>query len=318
MPTGPDRRERPRCGSRSSTAPRRRGPWTPGSTRSSTGYLAAAIAVRRFRLRDRTLCQCKGCFECWTKTPGRCGIRDGTDELVRALLASDLLVVASPTSMGMTTALSRRAMERMIPILHPHFDVVDGEIHHRARYERYPRLALLYGMDGCDATTRTSSSSSTAAGDEHALDARLRGLDRALSRGGLPMRLHVLNGSPRGPRSNTELLLAPFLAGFAAAGGEVEGPGSTSSRPTHAREAVRAFPGGRRRAARVPALRRRAARARGHVRPAARAVRRQARETRRCCSSSRTGSRRRSTCAPSSAGSRSSRAVSARRTSGRS
>ncbi len=115
------------------------------------GLTSRGHAVRRFRLRDRMLCQCKGCFECWVKTPGRCGIRDGTDELVRELLASDLLVVASPTSMGMTTVLSRRAMERMIPILHPYFEMVDGEIHHLARYERYPRIALLYGMDGCDA-----------------------------------------------------------------------------------------------------------------------------------------------------------------------
>jgi len=114
------------------------------------GLAARGHAVRRFRLRDRTLCQCKGCFDCWVKTPGRCSIRDGADELVRELLASDLLVVASPTSMGMTTALSRRASERMIPILHPHFEVVGGEVHHRARYDRYPRMALLHGADGCD------------------------------------------------------------------------------------------------------------------------------------------------------------------------
>ncbi len=55
------------------------------------------------------------------------------------------------------------------------------------------------------------------------------------------MRLLVLNGSPRGPRSNTDLLLRPFLAGFAAAGGEPEGP-LHLVRPAHAAAAVRAFP----------------------------------------------------------------------------
>lgn len=114
------------------------------------GLSSRGHRVRRFRLRERTLLQCKGCFECWTKTPGRCGIRDGTEELLRAALASDLAVVASPTAMGMTTALSRRATERLLPGIHPHFEVADGEIHHRARYERVPRLALLYGADGCD------------------------------------------------------------------------------------------------------------------------------------------------------------------------
>jgi hypothetical protein len=114
------------------------------------GLASRGHAVRRLRLRDRTLLQCKGCFECWVKTPGRCGIRDGTEELLREALASELAVVAAPTSMGMTTALSRRATERLLPIIHPHFEVVGGELHHRARYDRYPRLALLYGADGCD------------------------------------------------------------------------------------------------------------------------------------------------------------------------
>ena len=55
------------------------------------------------------------------------------------------------------------------------------------------------------------------------------------------MRLLVLNGSPRGPRSNTDLLLDALLAGFAAAGGEVAAR-LHLVRPTHADEAVRAFP----------------------------------------------------------------------------
>jgi multimeric flavodoxin WrbA len=115
------------------------------------GLVARGHDVEHVRLRDRNVRQCKGCFACWVKTPGRCGIRDGTDELVRELLASDVLVIASPTSMGMTTALSRRVSERMIPILHPYFELVGGEIHHRARYARSPRVALLYGAEGCDA-----------------------------------------------------------------------------------------------------------------------------------------------------------------------
>lgn len=56
------------------------------------------------------------------------------------------------------------------------------------------------------------------------------------------MRLLVLDGSPRGPRSNTSLLLRPLLAGFAAAGGAATGP-LHLVRPTHADEAIRAFPG---------------------------------------------------------------------------
>ncbi|HSN90740.1 MAG TPA: hypothetical protein VLS93_05895 [Anaeromyxobacteraceae bacterium] len=54
------------------------------------------------------------------------------------------------------------------------------------------------------------------------------------------MRLLVLNGSPRGPRSNTDLLLDAFLAGFASEGGDVAAR-LHLVRPAHAAEAVRAF-----------------------------------------------------------------------------
>ena len=55
------------------------------------------------------------------------------------------------------------------------------------------------------------------------------------------MRLLVLNGSPRGPRSNTDVLLDPLVAGFTAAGGELTGR-LHLVRSSHADEAVRAFP----------------------------------------------------------------------------
>ncbi len=106
--------------------------------------------VRRLRLREMRICQCRGCFGCWVKTPGRCVIRDDAEEILRAFLEADVAAIASPIVMGLTTALSRRATERLLPLLHPYFEVVECEIHHRARYTRYPRVVLLHGHEGCD------------------------------------------------------------------------------------------------------------------------------------------------------------------------
>jgi hypothetical protein len=36
----------------------------------------------------------------------------------------------------------------MIPLVHPYFVVDGGEIHHRARYAKYPKLGLLLGAGG--------------------------------------------------------------------------------------------------------------------------------------------------------------------------
>jgi len=107
-------------------------------------------AVRRLALRELSLAQCKGCFACWLRTPGRCSIRDDGEVLLRAVLESDLVVHASPVSMGFVSPLLKRAQERLLPILHPFMQIVAGEVHHRLRYDRYPRIALVHGHLDCD------------------------------------------------------------------------------------------------------------------------------------------------------------------------
>ncbi len=115
------------------------------------GLGARGVAVRRFVLRGMRIQQCTGCFECWVRTPGRCRLRDDAEEMVRGVIASDVFVLASPIVMGFTVALARRAVERLLPLLHPFFDFVGGEIHHRPRYPRRPALALVHDGAGLDA-----------------------------------------------------------------------------------------------------------------------------------------------------------------------
>jgi len=103
----------------------------------------AGHEVELLQLRDLDLKGCSGCWGCWVKTPGECAKRDGSASVCRAAIASDLLVFASPMVMGFTTALLKRAADQMIPLLHPYFEMEGGEMHHRARYARYPLMALL-------------------------------------------------------------------------------------------------------------------------------------------------------------------------------
>jgi multimeric flavodoxin WrbA len=113
---------------------------------------AAGHDVQLLDLRDLDLKGCSGCFGCWVKTPGECVKRDDSALVCRAVIGSDLALLASPLVMGFTTALLKRAADQMIPLLHPYFVVEGGEMHHRARYKHYPLLALLLspGRD-CDA-----------------------------------------------------------------------------------------------------------------------------------------------------------------------
>jgi multimeric flavodoxin WrbA len=99
--------------------------------------------VITFTLRDMDINYCRGCWGCWVKTPGECVAEDDTREIRRKVIDSDLTLFASPVIMGFTSALLKRAHERFLPLIHPYFELVDGEMHHIARYDKYPLMALL-------------------------------------------------------------------------------------------------------------------------------------------------------------------------------
>ncbi len=97
-----------------------------------------------YNLKQMDIKQCVGCFQCWTKTPGKCVIKDDAEEILISVITSDLVIFASPLLMGMTTGLMKRLNDRLIPLIHPYFSIVKGEIHHRKRYDHYPKIAVIY------------------------------------------------------------------------------------------------------------------------------------------------------------------------------
>lgn len=99
--------------------------------------------VNHRRLRELDITPCRGCFGCWLKTPGLCVLPDDSDMLRRDIVHSDLVLLASPLKMGFISALLRRAVEKMIPLVLPHLKIVEGEFHHRVRYQHLPVMAGL-------------------------------------------------------------------------------------------------------------------------------------------------------------------------------
>ena len=95
--------------------------------------------VNTLELRSMDLRQCSGCFDCWLKTPGDCATRDQHGQLLRAYLAADVAVLASPLVLGF-----KRSIEKLLPILLPYVDASSGECRHFPRYSKVPRLAVLY------------------------------------------------------------------------------------------------------------------------------------------------------------------------------
>jgi len=100
--------------------------------------------IKHLILRDMNIKYCTGCWGCWVKTPGECIIPDDSQAACAEIINSDLLVFASPFKMGFPTSLLKKMMDKIIPLVHPYIVVLDDELHHKKRYDTYPKLACIF------------------------------------------------------------------------------------------------------------------------------------------------------------------------------
>ncbi len=106
-------------------------------------------SVHTFVLRKLNIKACIGCFDCWVKTPGICVFidRDESLSIYQKYIQSDLVLFASPLLAGFTSALLKKITDRLIPLLHPYFELVNGELHHKKRYKDYPKIGLVFSTE---------------------------------------------------------------------------------------------------------------------------------------------------------------------------
>lgn len=117
------------------------------------GAREAGAETESVLLSEKEIKHCVGCFSCWIKTPGVCAIDDDMKGLIEQYLGSDIAIFATPVYIGLTTGIMKDFLDRLIPIIDPHF-VIDenGAMHHPMRYENYPKLVVISncGFAGMD------------------------------------------------------------------------------------------------------------------------------------------------------------------------
>lgn len=96
-----------------------------------------------FKANEKKINYCTGCWSCWWKTPGICPQKDDMPEFYSNYMNSDLVLHFSPMKMGFISSLLKTINDRTIPLIHPFMTVVNGECHHKKRYEKYPKLGLI-------------------------------------------------------------------------------------------------------------------------------------------------------------------------------
>jgi hypothetical protein len=97
---------------------------------------------------DNTAHHCIGCFGCWIKTPSACVIRDKYGDLGEQFSKCDEIIILSKCFYGGFSPLVKTVIDRSISYNHPYFEIRNGEMHHRRRYNNHFDLKVwFYGDD---------------------------------------------------------------------------------------------------------------------------------------------------------------------------
>lgn len=76
---------------------------------------------------------CIGCFGCWTKTPGKCVIRDDAVQVYPLIARSEKVMYISKVKYGSYDTIMKTMLERAIPVQQAFIRLLHGETHHVQR-----------------------------------------------------------------------------------------------------------------------------------------------------------------------------------------
>lgn len=95
---------------------------------------------------EKPIHSCNGCFCCWNKTPGQCVIKDGFENMGKLIHVADEITVISKYTYGGFSSFVKNVFDRCLGYVLPQFEVIDGETHHKKRYdEDKPFSFVFYG-----------------------------------------------------------------------------------------------------------------------------------------------------------------------------
>jgi len=91
---------------------------------------------------------CMGCFNCWTKTPGKCIHTDDMQMIIQQYAESDLLILATPIYNGTVTHYLQKLMERFLPTALPYQVKHGDQTRHPRRIQIKPPKTVLIATAG--------------------------------------------------------------------------------------------------------------------------------------------------------------------------
>ena len=99
---------------------------------------------------------CIGCFGCWLKTPGKCIIKDGFEDMGQRLSQVNEFILISKATFGSYSSAVKNVLDRSIAYVLPFFEIRNGEMHHGERYHNALTISALFYGDMSETEMQTA------------------------------------------------------------------------------------------------------------------------------------------------------------------
>ena len=107
------------------------------------GARSSGADVEKHHIVDLDINGCRGCFNCWWVTPGKCIQRDDMDKILPSIVEADVMVLGTPIYGRNVTNYLQKLLERTFVFSLPEMVNRDGETQHPGRVTRFPSLVLV-------------------------------------------------------------------------------------------------------------------------------------------------------------------------------
>jgi len=107
------------------------------------GAKSVGADIEKHHVVDLNIGGCRGCFNCWWVTPGKCVQRDDMDKILPAIAEADVMLLGTPIYGRNVTHYLQRLMERTFSFSLPDMVIQDGETTHPGRIRKFPRGVLV-------------------------------------------------------------------------------------------------------------------------------------------------------------------------------
>jgi multimeric flavodoxin WrbA len=112
------------------------------------GIRDAGADVHVVQLAKHKIHHCSGELACWLKTPGQCIHRDDMAELLPMFDESEGIVFATPVYVDGMTGLMKNFIDRLVPTVHPFFEIRDNRMRHPKRENNIKQKVALVSVCG--------------------------------------------------------------------------------------------------------------------------------------------------------------------------